>query len=476
VEGPAGITLAAEIGPTDRGVLWRAARDRDGDRIVRFVDPRFCDERFRLALKNLREHPCAAALEIVGEGWSGAHYFVEYAVTPGWRTIEELFIATGNRWYERLPTLVRVCDALATWQRSRMLPLGLSVRSVGVAGDGAPTLVPCPPVVRSSARDLFELDAPVLAATAPETVRGVQLNPYAEDSYALGILVAQALGCSTSRTVIDAESRVEAQARGALLRVAADRSTVDPFLWHAPPLQQLMRTVARYSHSVPDARPPDAGAMRAALDPVADPVELATALRATDRNGALEVLTRSFVHSAAYAIRCREEAAAICREDGDWAAAVTYLDGAIAIAPNQLSLRERRCEALWQLFEAAPDSDFEPADRLLDDVTFLTRLAERGDVANLRARAAAVHRSRGDHHSEAAELYAASKLAPESVFLLVSYLRCLLDLDDRNAATRVAETTRRRIAGLVKSGRMTEGTGDRWNARIDELLGPLPAS
>ncbi|GIJ60307.1 hypothetical protein Vau01_078230 [Virgisporangium aurantiacum] len=440
------------------------------------MDPRFCDERFRLALKNLREHPCAAALEIVGEGWSGAHYYIEYALTPDWQTMEESFAATAHRWYARLPALVRVCDALATWQRSRMLPLGLSVRSIGLAGDGTPTLVPCPPVTLSSARDLFGLDAPVLAATAPETVRRVQLNPYAEDCYALGVLVAQALGFPTTGAVIDDESRVEAQARGALLLAALERSTVDTFLRDTPPLRQLMQTVARYRHSVPDARPPDAGAMRAALEPVADPVALARALRAAGSDGALDVLTRSFDSSAASAIRCREEAAAICQEDGDWAAAVAYLDEAIAIAPNQLSLREGRCEALWRLFAVAPDDAFEPADRLLEDIQFLTRLAERRDIAGLRGRAAAVHRGRGDHHEEAAELYAASRADPENVALLVEYLRCLLDLRDPDSATRVAQTARRRIAGLVTAGRMMEGAAHRWNARIDELLGQLPAS
>jgi hypothetical protein len=476
VEGPAGITLTAEIGPTDRGVLWRAARHGDDARIVRFVDPRFCDERFRLALKNLREHPCAGALGIVGEGWSGAHYFIEYAVAPDWLTMEEFFAATAHRWYARLPVLVRVCDALTTWQRSRMLPLGVNVRNIGLAGDGAPTLVPCPPVTLSSARDLFGLDAPVLAATAPETVRGVQLNPYAEDCYALGVLVAQALGFPTTAAVVDDESRVEAQARGALLLAALDRSTVDTFLRDTPPLRRLLQTVDRYRHSVPDARPPDAGAMRAALEPVADPVALAKALRAAGSDSALEVLTRSFDYSAAYAIRCREEAAAICREDGNWAAAVAHLDEAIVLAPNQLSLREGRCEALWRLFAAAPDHVFEPADRLLDDIAFLTRLAGRDDVAGLRSRAAAVHRSRGDHHEEAAELYAASRADPENVGLLVAYLRCLIDLRDPDLPIRVAQTARRRIVGLVKAGRMTEGSGNQWNARIDELLGQLPAS
>ena len=219
MEGPEGIHLAAAIGPTNCGSLWRASRDSEHDRIVRIVDPRFCDERFKRALENLRQRQYPRMLRIASEGWSGAHYYIEYEVSPPWQTLEER-LAECDGWWDRLLLLGPVCDAIALWQRSPVHPLGLNLRNIVLADEGGqqlPWLVPCPAIVISSPCDLFGLDSTVIAALAPETIRGVLLNARAQDAYALGTLAAQATGCPVSRSARDDESRVETQARGALL-------------------------------------------------------------------------------------------------------------------------------------------------------------------------------------------------------------------------------------------------------------------
>jgi len=105
--------------------------------------------------------------------------------------------------------------------------------------------------------DLFGIDAPILAAVAPEIVRGVALDRRAPDSYALATLAAQAAGCAEDAgSAEDDDGRVTAQARGTLLRADEPRSAVQESLHRAPEVRQLFQAIRRYRHPTGPGRPP----------------------------------------------------------------------------------------------------------------------------------------------------------------------------------------------------------------------------
>jgi hypothetical protein len=472
VEGPDGVILGAEIGTTDRGSLWRASRDSENDRIIRIVDPRFCDERFRRALKHLRERHPPRTLEIVGEGWLGAHYYIEYAVDGRWSTLGEL-LAERPQWTDRLLLLMKACDALALWKHSPLLPAGLSAHNIVMViddgGDPAPWFVPCPAVNLSAPSDLIGIDPMVLAAIAPETVRGVQLDQRAQDRYALGTLAAQAIGCRVSRLALDDEGLVEAQARGALLVATTARSDIKPFLYGTPQIEHLLSVIRRHRHTSPAARPVNAEDLRSALAAGADLIGLARTLRSTDPSGAVEVLSWSNTDNRGYHLSCLRLAAEICAEHGDRLGTLRYLDQAIGFAPNQRDLRRWRCDELSSLAGEegwSPDRD----EDLLDDVRVLKRLDLSKDPM-WYLRAADVYRRRGDHEREAQELYEAVQRDGGDLDSLKLYVSCWIKLGDRTSASAVRQVARQRIKTKVLAGLLSERAGEKWNQEFDELLG-----
>src|SRR2546426_734568 len=108
MDGLPGVQLAAAIGATDRGTLWRASGDRKHDRIVRVIEPRFRDGRFRQALSTLRQRGHDRMLGVAGEGWSDGRYYIEYAVHGAWRSLAE-WLSEPVDWWERLAVLGDVC-------------------------------------------------------------------------------------------------------------------------------------------------------------------------------------------------------------------------------------------------------------------------------------------------------------------------------------------------------------------------------
>jgi len=471
MEGPKGIQLEATVGTTDRGSLWRATHESKHDRIVRIVEPRFCDGRFRQALTNLRQRQHSRMLEITGEGWSGGHFYIEYVVASPWRTLEERLAELAS-WRDRMVLLNQVCEVLARWQSSPVHPLGLNLRNIVVmrdAGRWYPWLAPCPAITVSSPCDLFGFDSTVVAALAPEVIRGAQLDERAQDAYALGTLVAQAIGCPESRlAAADDENRIEAQARGALLLSVAEGSRIPSFLHSTPQVQQLFQTIKHYRHTKPDARPHGATELSSAVNAVADPIALAGTLRSADPDRALEVLSWAGNGDEQLAVRAAVLAAEISTEAGDPQRALPYLDQAVSLAPNRLDLRRQRSESRWRVFKALPqgESSDREGELLLEDLALLTdprlKHLDRNADSTLCLRAAEVHRRRGDPAAAAAKLFEAIKMDPSNLGALLSYMQCWIELGDRDNAEQTRTEALRRIAKLEKSQMLTTREAQQW--------------
>jgi hypothetical protein len=139
VEAPRGIRLAGRLGGSDRGELWRATGEHGGDRIVRFVDQRLIDGQFRQALAVICQRERARMARIVDHAYVGSHYYLEYEVGAGCRTLEERLAALPH-WCDRLAMVQQICAVLPEWLECPIRPLGLTPRvsqfSGAVAGRG----------------------------------------------------------------------------------------------------------------------------------------------------------------------------------------------------------------------------------------------------------------------------------------------------------------------------------------------------
>ncbi|MGD9526062.1 MAG: hypothetical protein AB7L91_18280 [Dehalococcoidia bacterium] len=477
MDGPPGIDLHAPVGITDRGVLWRASRHTDHDRILRIVAPQFCTGRFRQAIAALRRSRPIRMLEIVEEGWWDGYYHVEYAVPLPWQTLEERMRDTPG-WRDRIGVLKSICGVVPHWQSGPVHPLGLNLRNVVLlreTGHWFPWLVGCPPTTIATPCDVFDLDSSVLAALAPELVRGVPRDDRALDAYALGTLAAQAIGCHpTSSTPVNAESRVEVQARGAMLELTLAGSRVPPFLHTTPQLDQLVRTVQRYRHTEPEARPASATALVEAISVVDNPIELANTLLGAphhDLEGALTILEGAD-DAPELRLASAIRAADICARRNDPRREAQFLDLALAVDAGRRDLRLRRFRARWTLLSAQRHEETRQheVDALLADVALLGE--SRRDPQPHRL-AAEVHRWHGDHDAAAREYYQVINKDYRDLDTLHAYW---LYWRDKPGAEDDADQTQalafHRISKLRANDFLTEEEANRWRERFTSPTPP----
>ncbi|WP_054051248.1 hypothetical protein [Alloactinosynnema sp. L-07] len=420
--------MTAAVGRTGRGTLWRATREVDHDRIVRFIDPRFSDGRFRQALTALRGRASGRMLAIREDGWSDGQYYVEYAVDPSWRTLEERLAALPD-WWDRLALLDQVCAALDHWRHGPVRPLGITAREIVIIDD-QPWLAPCPPTTVASPCDLFGLDVTVVETLAPELIRGTPFDDQAQDAYALATLVAQAMACPRTRLAADDdEHRIEAQARGVLLRSTVDGSAVPATMHGSPQVERLFRTIRHYRHSRPDVRPRDASELRDAIAAAIDPVTLIGGIA-----------------------------------DGD--AAIRIVDAALAREPERTDLRLLRCELAWDQLDLVAGS---PADDRVDRLTRDLKVLFGQNVLTdplWHKRLAHLHLRRDDHRAAANAFHAAAAADPSDLDALVGYARSWLALGERGYAHQTAVEANRRIDRMVRNQLLTPGEADQWRTRF----------
>lgn len=466
--------MAAVVGNTDRGELWRATRHRPNDRIVRVVEPRFADGAFRQAVAGLGQRQPAGMVEITRHDWTAdGRYYIEYAIEPDWRTLGER-LAELPAWQDRVATLERVCSLFGRWRRSPVHPLGLSLHNVVVVAEEEhwlPWLVPCPPVTLATPCDLFGVDTMAVAALAPEVVRGVQQDSRAVDSYALGTLVAQALGAVDPPPVMDDEDRVEAQARGLLWPPMSAGTRLPATLAGTRAGEDLFRTVERYRHQAPSARPVDAEELRSVLATVSDPVSIARELRPTDPGRALEALGWVRDRDGDARVRAGLLGAEIAAERDDHEAELRYLGEAVASAPLRADLRRRRYEAAWRVFESLPPGG--PGRQLgavlLDDIALLAQTMPEDDT-ELWRRAAEVRLRGGDPRAAARGLHAVLERDPSDLPSLLLYCSCWLELDDVENARQTRAEARRRIDRMRDTQLISTGEAEQWHELFDRLF------
>lgn len=480
MEGPDGIQLNELIGATERGTLWRATRQRTGDRIVRIVDPRFCDSRFRQSLNRLRERPQPRMLPIVGEGFAGVHFYIEYHADSQWETLDASF--KRIHWRLRLAVMDSICQVLPLWSNSPIHPLGLNERNIIIVNDLGhhfPWLLPCPALHYASPCDLFVCDSPIISALAPEVIRGVPFPERTQDIYALGTLAIHALGCKEAPHAVTDEDRVEAQACGALLFCEMKTSEIEEFLYEVESLKRLLQVIQRYAHIAPQARPLEVLELQAASHTAVEttkPGTLALAyVQQQNSRGALKILQWGF-DTFGDNLEERLLAASICEKIEEFAQALKHLDIAVEIQPGELKLRWRRNDLRWRLYQNLPplspgESDPE-GDLLIKDLNWLELTSETNPTQRNKPhkRLATVYRRRNDLLSAAQELFRATELEPADMEALYLYAECFKDLGKFDEVVQIVQVAHDRIGKMTTTELMEETEAKLWREQFDALL------
>lgn len=493
-----GIRLDHILGATERGTLWRGTRQRSGDRIVRLIDSRFCNFRFRNALSGLRASPQPRMLPIASDGFAGRQFYLEYVADGRWNTLESHF--EMKHWRDRLRSLQQLCEAFAQWRKGTIRPLGLNVCSVIMVKDANvwfPWLLPCPPFEYSSPYDLLNIGEPVLSSLAPEIVRGVEGDTRVQDSYALGSLALRALGITESRPGVTMEELLEERACGARTGLESNpagvlqNSAVEPFLHSLGEMERLLLVVRHYLQAAPEARPLGASELGDACAhalKTTDPINLATDLvqRGNSRE-ALKMLAwgREKFGEDLQSLQLTVE---ICKKIEDFAGAVQHLNrtiglidqvgsGAIEDFQLRLDLCLQRCDLCWLLYKDLPplkEGEADPhGDTLLTDLTWLKASGYEPDERNEHLRrAATIYRRRGDLTSAGQKLYEAAELEPSDLTTLFLYGDCLKDLGEQEAVAQLLQEARRRIERMTLAEFINSSESQLWLEKFDMLLQP----
>ena len=490
MDGSNQLKLERFIATTDRGALWIGTRQRAEDRIVRLIESRFCDLEYRKEGRALCSTHYQRTLQVVGEGWMDGCYYLEYLADSPWETLETHF--QRLHWRSRLQVMLQICDALSQWSSCPVRPLGLNGRNIlmlRTAGRWYPWLLPAPPLKHHSPCDLFGYDAPVLAALAPEEIRGVPFDERARDSYALGYVGLSALGCRESSQALTDEERIERQACGALVSKSLKQSAVEDFLQTEETLQQLIQSLRHYTQLKPIARPSDTDGLREAC---------AQAFAATDPNKLADDLRRrgnwaAALHRLGWGLEHFGEnldshllAADIYEQLGDLTQAISHYDRATlllgdASRVSQVSFEQlrficqRRSDARWALLGMLPplnaDDPDPEGDALLTDLTLLKQMnATAKDRTEPYIRAAAVYRRRQDFASAANELFEAVQLEPADFGALLLYGACFRDLGGHEAAEQVVQEANRRLDRMVTNQMIEESEAQQWRGQFAMLL------
>lgn len=475
-----GIQLDQVIGVTERGTLWRATRHSKNDRIVRIIDPRFCDHNFCQSLVNLSNRHYPRMLSIVGHGWAGVHFYIEYLADSPWETLGEHF--KRLHWRMRLTVMDQICEIMPQWDNSPVHPLGLNLLNivmVDTVSHSLPWLLPCPSLKYSSPCDLLGTNSSIISTLAPEVIRGVPYSERAQEVYALGTLTAHAIGCTEVRPMATDEERVELQACGALLVCDMQASDIEDILFEVESLKYLVQTIRHYTHISHAARPMDASELRTASKlafGATKPGVLALEyFRRQESRKALAILDWGF-KTVGDNLPDRLLAADICEKIEEFAEALKQLDRAVEITPGDLQLRGRRCNLRWHLYQklkplpaGQPDPE---GDLLIKDLNWQKQMNMMNFIKDTLPykRLADIYYRRKDLPNAAQELYEAAELEPADMESIYLYAQCFKDMNKPDEFAQIVREARRRLDRMVKSELMKEEEAQKWHEQFNTLL------
>ena len=469
--------MSSCIAVTGPATLWQGSDDF----IVRTIDPRYCNVKFRNTLGSLIGRQYARMVRIESEGWSGVQYAVEYHPGSSWEPLATHF--QRLHWRMRLQVVCDICEAVALWQHGPIHPLSLNLFNIVMIRDVGrwfPWLLPCPPLEYESPCDLFGAHPAVISATAPEVIRGISFRHRAQDMYALGTLAIHALGVNERKESATDEERIEAQVCGELLPGDLTASDVEPFLQNIPALHELIRVIHQYTYISPDVRPVDervlAAACSRAID-ATDPVLLAGECvgigEFEDANQILEWGFKYFENTR----EGRLLAVDVCKQLGDFPKALQHLEIAIAL-DDGLSLDDLqrriylRREYLGSLPAPDPNAPDPEGDLLLKDIELIKQVPPALlDRPNLVALVVGyVLRRRGDVGGAIQEYYRATKQEPGDLDALWLYGDALRDAGYRQEAAQVTTEANRRINKMSTNQMLSPQEVLEWQVQFARLL------
>jgi hypothetical protein len=497
--------------------LWLAEREGSGLCLIRLLDFRLADLEFRRAVDDLsadiaRFRP-PRVLPIVHHEWMGDHYYIEYGLNLRTQSVPEYFAQT--HWLQRLRFVKEVTTVYRLWREHLPAPLGLHGGRIVACRAGnqwLAHLAPCPQIKLASPYDLSQANSDVLAAVAPERLRGVAASGTMEDVYATGALVLQALGMRPPAGA-DAPARLEAQARGSFAEWDFEHSDIEKTLWQIPLVKErllaLSRMVLHCAAFSPAERPP--GLLQAsarqgdrtgleALDHVlgfANVVSLSAELDGLGRPAdALLFAEWALACKAARPEeqpRIREMAADLCARVRLPARELHHVELLLKVFPWKRDLVRRRMQLRYDAYLQKKASGEEDAldpegDWLLAELEGMCagphehlEQEERAWMKEDRLRAAMIYGRRGQVYERARQLWEATRLEfadIESLFLYGLSLRDLESRFERDGSSReeLAATMSRlvreveyRFQRLTEAGAVAQKDVKEWTERFQSL-------
>lgn len=451
------IRLWQQLIGTDRGALWLADRGSDRRCLVRLLDRRFADRSFRRSLEDLSaeiaRRPPPRMLPIVDHDFYGDHYYVEYRLDwPRTKSVAEYF--AQSHWLKRLHFVRDIAMIYDDWRRQVSPPVGLhSGRVVAcyLNGQWMAHLAACPQIPLASPYEFTPANSEVLAAIAPERLRGVAVSGVMEDVYAAGVLVLQALGIPCFTASSNKESQIESNARGALPSWDVDRSEVERTLWQISRvkecLAELSQVIRRCVAFSPDARAPGLQELLAALghilameDAAAFAKTLDDCMQPAEALQFLEWAVTKQPVAFGEEHRIRLLAADLCNRLGKPTQELHHLERLLQIVPGRYDMEHRRMELRCDNYlkktshidaGADPEADWLLAEleRLRPPEPSHLESEDRHKLKEDRMRAAMICGRRGDLYRRAQELWAITDLDWADIEALFLYGLSLRDLE-----------------------------------------------
>jgi tetratricopeptide (TPR) repeat protein len=411
-----------------------------------------------------------------------------------------------SHWLKQLHFVHDITVIYDDWRRQVSPPVGLHggrVVACYLNGQWMAHLAACPQIPLTSPYDITPASAEVLAAMAPERLRGVAVSGAMEDVYAAGVLVLQAMGIHCYKAGSNKEAHIEANARAALPSWNLDRSDVEKTLWQISHvkkcLAELGLVICRCVTFSPDARATSLQELQAALsrllaleDAAAFAQMLDDCMRPAEALQFLEWAVAKQPAAFGEEHRIRLLAADLCNRLSKPAQELQHLERLLQIVPNRYNLEHRRMELRCDNYlmktshintGADPEADWLLAElkRLRPPNPSQLDSEDRHKLKEDHMRAAMICGRVGDLYQRAQELWSITDLDWADIEALFLYGLSLRDLEaeariNQQYRGEVSETMNallrevdRRLKRLQEAGIIVDNEVKAWTERFQSL-------